>query len=136
LSDSLYTAASLCMLGTIGLLRDDLENVRSRLEESLATYALLADDRSTAECICALGGYAAATGHAEQAARLWGAADDLRGDSPLEYAEPVIEARFRPDLLEKLGDERFAELRADGRRLGYEGVIAASREVVGSQSSE
>jgi predicted ATPase/class 3 adenylate cyclase len=136
LSDSLYTAASLCMLGTIGLLRDDLDKVLPRLDESLAIYAVLADDRSTAECVCALGGYAAATGHAEQAARLWGAADRLRGDRPLEYAEPVIEARFRPDLLEKLGDDLFVELRAEGHKLGYEGVIEASREVVASQSSE
>jgi predicted ATPase/class 3 adenylate cyclase len=136
LGDALYTAASLCMLGTIGLLREDLEKVLARLEESLAIYAVLSDDRSTAECVCALGGYAAATRHAEQAARLWGAADRLRGDSPLEYAEPAIEARFRPDLLEKLGEERFAELRAEGRQLGYEGVIAASREVVASRMSE
>ena len=28
----------------------------ARLEESLAIYAVLADDRSTAECLCALGG--------------------------------------------------------------------------------
>ena len=136
LGDSLYTAASLCMLGTLGLLRDELGNVLARLEESLAIYAGLSDDRSTAECICALGGYAAATGHAKQAARLWGAADRLRGDSPLEYGEPAIEARFRPDLLEKLGEEPFAELRAEGHQLGYEGLIAASREVVASQSSE
>ena len=43
----------------------------------------LADDRSRAECLCALGGYAAATGHPEEAARLWGAADAARGhESP------------------------------------------------------
>ena len=137
LGDSLYTAAALCMLGTIGLLRGDhLSQVPARLNESLAIYTDLADDRSTAECLCALGGYAAATGHAEEAARLWGAADRLRGDSPLEYGEPAIEARFRPDLLERLGAERFAELRAEGHRLGYDGLIAASREVVASQSSE
>lgn len=136
LGDALYTAASLCMLGTIGLLRDELEKVLARLEESLAIYAVLADDRSTAECVCALGGYAAATGHAEQAARLWGAADRLRGDSPLEYAEPAIEARFCGDLREKLGEKLLAELRAEGRQLGYDGVIAASREVVASRSSK
>jgi predicted ATPase/class 3 adenylate cyclase len=136
LGDSLYTAASLCMLGTIGLLRGDLANVLPRLEESHAIYAVLADDRSTAECVWALGGYAAATGDAEQAARLWGAADRLRGGSPLEYAEPAIESRFRPELVEKLGEERLAELRAEGARIGYEGAIAASRPVVGSRSPE
>jgi tetratricopeptide (TPR) repeat protein len=136
LGDSLYTAASLCMLGTMGLLRDDLENVLSRLEESLAIYAVLADDRSIAECLCALGGYAAATGRAEQAARLWGAADAARGSRPLEYAEPRIEARFTPVLVESLGVERLEELRAEGRASGYEKLFADPRDVVASRGAE
>ena len=136
LGDSLYTAASLCMLGTIGLLQDDLENVLARLEESLAIYAVLADDRSTAECLCALGGYAAASGHFEQAARLWGAADAARGSRPLEYAEPHIEARFTPVLVESLGGERLEELRAEGRESGYEKLLADPRDVLASRGAE
>jgi len=120
----LYTGAALCMLGTISLLKDDLSLALDRLQESLAIYTDLEDRRSTAECVCALGGYAAATDEPEQAARLWGAADLLRGNSPLEYAEPVIESRFRPGLVASLGDERFAELRAEGARLGLESVLA------------
>ena len=124
--DALYTAAALCMLGTVGLLRGELARSLGQLNESLAIYIGLVDDRSTAECLCALGGYAAAVDRPEDAARLWGAADRLRGDSPLEYAEPAIEERFAPTVMRALGAERYAALRAEGSnrydRAALEGV--------------
>jgi non-specific serine/threonine protein kinase len=135
LGDRLYTAAALCMLGTIGLLRGDLDRVPARLNESLAIYSELADDRSTAECLCALGGYSAASGHPEEAATLWGAADRFRGQSPLEYAEPDIEARFLPDVIDALGEQRVHELRAAGKRLGQR-VLEDARELVASRAAE
>ena len=136
LGDALYTGAALCMLGTIALLRDDLSLASDHLRESLGIYTEVEDRRSTAECVCALGGYAAASGEPEEAARLWGAADLLRGDNPLEYGEPAIEARFLPGLIESLGFERYSKLRAEGKRLGHERVLADSRAVVASQSAE
>jgi tetratricopeptide (TPR) repeat protein len=136
LGDALYIAAALCMLGTVALLREELALAADLLNESLAIYGELADRRSTAECLCALGGYAAACNRPEEAARLWGAADQLRGAMPLEYAEPAIEARFGPALIESLGSERFVQLRAEGKRLGHERVLAESRAVVVSQSAE
>jgi len=135
LGDSLYTGAALCMLGAIDLLRGDLAPAYARLNESLTIYTELADDRSTAECLCALGGYAAGMGRSEEAARLWGAGDRFRGDNPLEYAEPVIEARFGPELATALGEQRFAELRAEGKRLGQK-VLAAPRAVVATPAGE
>jgi predicted ATPase/class 3 adenylate cyclase len=136
LGDALYTAAALCMLGTTGLLKDDLPLVEKRLNESLAIYLDLDDDRSCAECLSALGGYAAATGHPERAAQLWGAGDAARGSRPLEYAEPAIEARFTPSLVDSLGAERLADLRAEGRRTGHESVLAGLRDVVASTGAE
>jgi predicted ATPase/class 3 adenylate cyclase len=136
LGDALYTAAALCMLGTTGLLKDDLSLVEKRLNESLTIYLDLGDDRSCAECISALGGYAVATGHPEKAARLWGAGDAARGSRPLEYAEPAIEARFTPLLVDSLGAERLADLRAEGRRTGHESVLAGLRDVVASTGAE
>lgn len=124
LGDALYAAAALCMLGTVALLRDDLSHSADYLHESLTIYARLADPRSTAECLCAFAGLAAASGRAEEAAQLFGTADSLRADSPLEYAEPVIESRFVPELVETLGAERFAALRAKGARHGLEPVLA------------
>jgi predicted ATPase/class 3 adenylate cyclase len=136
LGDALYTAAALCMLGTTGLLKGDLSLVEERLHESLAIYVDLDDDRSCAECLCALGGHQAATGHPEEAARLWGAGDAARGSRPLEYAEPAIEARFTSTLVESLGAERFAALRIEARRSGYESVVASLRNVVASTGAE
>ncbi len=136
LGDSLYTAAALCMLGAIDLLQGDLDTAHERLSESLRTYTELADDRSTAECLCALGGYAAATGDTEKAALLWGAADRFRGDSPLEYAEPAIEARFGPETISALGEQRYEELRAEGTRLGLGVVSKSPGMVVDGQRTE
>jgi predicted ATPase/class 3 adenylate cyclase len=128
--DALYTAAALCMLGTTGLLKNELSLVPERLTESLAIYVELVDDRSKAECLCALGGYAAATGRPVNAARLWGAADAARGSRPLEYAEPAIEERFTPGLLEALGGaERLEELREEGRRAGVQSALDGIRDV-------
>jgi predicted ATPase/class 3 adenylate cyclase len=136
LGDALYIAAALCMLATTGLLNGDLSLVERRLNESLAIYVELDDERSCAECLSALGGYAAATGRPEQAARLWGAGDAARGSRPLEYAEPAIEARFTPSLIESLGAERFAALRIEGRRSGHETVLAGLRHVVAPTGAE
>ena len=128
-------AAALCMLGTTELLKDDLAQVHERLSESLAIYSEIDDDRSRAECLCALGGYAAAAGHPERAARLWGAADAARGSAPLEYAEPVIEARFTPLLVESLGGARLEELRAEGRE-GPRGTTLAELQLVAPRGAE
>jgi hypothetical protein len=136
LGDDRYAAAALCMIGSIALLDDDVPLASERLQESLAIYAELEDDRSRAECLCALGGCAAALGRPEDACRLWGAADVLRGESPLEYAEPAIEARFSPELVESLGPERVEELRAEGRRLGHERALAESHVVVAPRTSD
>ena len=136
LGDEMYAAAALCMLGTIGLLQGDLALVHNQLSESLAIYAAFDDERSRAECLCALGGFAAATDHPEEAARLWGAADAARGSRPLEYAEPLIEARFTPRLVEVLGDDRVAALRADGRRRTLEQTLADVAAVVSPATAE
>ena len=93
----------------------DVEPAHPRLNESLSIYTELADERSVAECSVPLGGYAAATDNPEDAARLWGAADRLRGNSPLEYAEPAIDAHFRPGL-STLGEQRYEELGLKGAR--------------------
>jgi predicted ATPase/DNA-binding SARP family transcriptional activator len=136
LGDAVFTGAALCMLGTVELLRGDLPHASDHLHESLTIYIELADDRSTAECLCALGGHAAASGRPEDAARLWGAADSLRGDHPLEYAEPEIEAQYAPVLVEALGVERFAQLREEGRRVGHGRMLAEIGAVVASSGAE
>jgi predicted ATPase/class 3 adenylate cyclase len=129
LGELIHAAASLCMLGEISLLAGDTAEAAERIRESLLTYCELEDDRSCAECLFALGGVAAASGESEQAARLWGAAEALRNTSPLMPGEVAVEARFATQLAGELGDESFAALREEGRRLGLKAVLEEARGI-------
>ena len=97
-------------------------------------YVELADDRTSAECLCALGGVAAARGATERAVRLWGAADTLRGTAPLWEHEREIVARFGPALAAGLASARIDELRAQGARLGLD--VLADEVLSGSAQTE
>jgi predicted ATPase/class 3 adenylate cyclase len=120
LGERLHTAAATCLLGEVALREGDLARAGELLRRSLTMYVELADDRTCAECICALAGVAAAEGASEHAARLWGAADTLRGDAPLWEHEREIVARFGPAVAAALASARIDELRAEGARLGLD----------------
>jgi len=85
----------------------------------------LEDDRDCAECLLSLGGVAAANGACEDAARLFGAAEELRGGAPLRITEQAVVERFQPVLEAALDGTRLAELRAAGALLGL-GVVAGT----------
>jgi len=120
LSERPHAAAATCLLGELALRKGDLARAGERLRESLTMYVELADDRTSAECLCALGGVAAAEGAPEHAARLWGAADTLRGDAPLREGELEIVRRFGPRLATALASARIEELKEEGARLGLD----------------
>jgi predicted ATPase len=120
LGERLHTAGATCLLGELALRDGDLPRAGELLRESLTMYVELADDRTCAECLCALGGVAAAEGAPDQAARLWGAADGLRGNAPLWEHEREIVARFGPSLAAALASARIDELREEGERLGLD----------------
>ncbi len=122
----LHAAHSLCMLGWLDLLEGDLARADERIRESLSVYIELEDDRDCAECLLSLGGVAAARGACEEAARLFGAADELRSRAPLRVAEQAVVERFRPELEAALGGARMAELRTEGARLGLD-IVAQAR---------
>ncbi len=55
------------------------------------------------------------------AAQLFGAAEALRGDSPLERAELTVLERFEPELESALGVGKLADLKARGGDLDDDG---------------
>jgi hypothetical protein len=112
------------MLAELDLQAGDLEAAERRILACLAVYADLGSDRSRAECVVVLGGVAAAQGRSEDAARLFGAAGALRGDASVNrFERPVLE-RFRPQLVEALGETRTSALEREGARLGADRLVA------------
>lgn len=133
LGEESQQAAALFMLAELDLLSGQLDRAETQVQESLAVYTRVENDRDRAECFVVLAGIATAKKSFEQAARLLGAADALRGGAPPDlYEVPVLE-RFQPDLEAALGEERLSSLRAEGARLGA-GI--SIREVVSVGSEE
>ena len=133
LGEALHSAAALFMLAELDLLEDRPELAEERIRASLATYVKLEDLRDIAECFVVLGGVLAAYGTYEEAARLLGAAEELRGDASVDFRElPVLE-RFEPELESALGEDGLAARKREGAELGLE---LAFREVVSTGTWE
>jgi len=125
LGDLLHRAAAGFMLAELDLLAGDVAAAETRILGSLAVYKEVESNRDQAECLVVLGGLAVAKGAFEEAARLFGAAEALRGDSPLNrFERPVLE-RFEPQLEAALSETERTQLRAEGVRLGAEVVPRA-----------
>jgi predicted ATPase/class 3 adenylate cyclase len=124
LGDVLHSAAADFMLAELDLHEGDAESAEHRILSCLAVYTELENDRSRAECLVVLGGTAAARGSFEEAARLFGAAEGLRGDAPLNRFERPVLDRYASVLEDHLGEERVAELRAEGGRLGADALAS------------
>lgn len=135
LGDSLHQAAALCVLGEVALLDGAVERAEGLLRESLEIYAGLPDDRASAECLLGLAGVSAGGGRFDEAARLWGAADALRGDDALLRGELRLVALLERSLSPGLGD-RLAARREEGRHLDRELVLRDPGAVVGVATPE
>jgi predicted ATPase/DNA-binding SARP family transcriptional activator len=124
LGDVIHTAAADFMLAELDLIAGEIDSAVERIVHCLAVYTELENTRSRAECLVLLGGVAVARGSFDDAARLFGAADRLRGDSPLNrFEEPVLE-RYGSELEEALGPERLDTLKAEGARRKDETLTA------------
>jgi predicted ATPase len=133
LGDVLHSAAAGFMLAELDLLAGDVAPAEARILGSLAVYKEIESNRDQAECLVVLGGLAVAKGAFEEAARLFGAAEALRGDSPVNRFERPVVDRFEPQLEAALSESERAELRAEGARLGADVV---PRDVVLSGMQE
>jgi predicted ATPase len=133
LGDVLHGAAARFMLAELDLLAGDLDGADARILQSLAVYTEVGSERDQAECLVVLGGLAVARGAFEEAARRFGAAEALRGDSAVNRFEHPVLDRFAPELETALSTSQHAELRAEGARLGAQVV---PRDVVLSGAQE
>jgi predicted ATPase/DNA-binding SARP family transcriptional activator len=133
LGEETNAAAALFMLAEMELERGDLGAASDAIRESFSLYTELENDLARAGCLIVLAAVAAARGAMDEAAKLVGAADALRGDSPLDrHAEAILE-RFRPELEAALEDAQLAALKAEGERLGGSVV---PRDIVTSGTRE
>jgi predicted ATPase/class 3 adenylate cyclase len=133
LGEDTNAAAALFMCAELDLAEGELESAAAAIRESFALYTELENDLARAGCLVVLGAVAAAGGSFEEAARLVGAADALRGSSPLDgHAQAVLD-RFRPELEAALEADELAALEADGQR---KGGTALAAQIVSSGTRE
>jgi len=121
--EALHTASTLKMLGELDLLEGDADAAERRIRESLALYTGFEADLDRVACLIALGGVAALRGLHDEAARLFGAADALRGSSPLEAPERAVVELFKPQVEAALGEAAMRELESEGVRVGFEAHV-------------
>ena len=127
LHDAPHVAAAQFMLGHLDVLAGDTRSALEHASESYLLYTDLEDARSRARCLVVLAAVAAGDGFTEDAARLLGGAEALRGDDPPDLFELRTLEQFAGDLEFRLGTAAFGELKIEGRRLEPDAV---TRKVV------
>jgi predicted ATPase/class 3 adenylate cyclase len=132
LNEEPHMAAAQFMLAELDVLAGDADGARERASEALKLYTELGDDRSCARCLVVLAGASAADGSPEEAARLVGAADALRGEEPDAFETAVLD-RYASNLESLVGVHELARLRAEGASLGRDAFV---REVVAAGTDE
>ena len=134
IGEDTHTAAGLYMVAELELLDGNVDLAEDAIRECLAVYTELDNDSACAGCLILLGEISAAHGSPEDAAKLVGAAETVRGDALLSpFAEAAL-GRLLPELEAVLGERRATDLVAEGRRLGRVGVLAP--EVVATGTRE
>ena len=124
LGDVPHLAAAQFMLASLDLASGDNSAAVGRARESYSLYASLGDDRSCARNLVVLAGAAAADGAFEEAARLTGAADSLRGnEQPDEFERPVLDG-YLARLESMLGPAQSSRLKSAGRGLRSDVILA------------
>lgn len=124
--DGVGEATALMNLGMLLFHRSDYNHAREFLIESLLLWQKLGEQVYLAESLEGLASIAAASGRAEQAARLAGAAAAIRDPlgAPVSRAD---HARYEQSLESarlQLGEERFSEVWSSGQVLSVDRAVA------------
>lgn len=125
LADQGGAALALVHLGRVARCQGDHALAGALCKESLSLFWEVGDRRRIAKCLEALAGVAAAQERTEQAARMFGAADAVRGaigaplpqDERAKYNQDVNSVRAR------LRKRAFAAAWAAGRSMSLEGAV-------------
>jgi len=126
--DSAWLAAwSQMQMGTVTIVRGQLDQARMLLDDALALSVEAHSTGSVALCLVAFARLAVAAGDPERAALLVGAAEGLRRRVGLR-AWPVLRSG-EADLIEQirlaLGPDRFSEMTQAGSALNRQEAVAA-----------
>jgi non-specific serine/threonine protein kinase len=112
------------------IVRQDFDQARAQAAEAMSLCQELEDPRGIAWSLDAFAGLLAARGHADGAARLWGASDGLLdsvGGSLVPTIGWIRDRYFEP-VKTSLGGELFEMARAEGRAMPLAQAIALARQ--------
>jgi predicted ATPase/DNA-binding SARP family transcriptional activator len=125
LHEAPHIAAAQFLLAELELKEGDLAGATGAISESLAIYTDLENESARAGCVVVLAAVAAAHSQYDEAARLVGAAESLRGsDARLGHHEREILERLLPELEDALGTDNVGALRSEGKHRGWDAVQA------------
>lgn len=123
-------ATALAYLGDVAYRRGDFENAKAFYKESLVLRSESQNKYGIADSFERLAEVALAQGFPDRAARLFGAAEELRDH--IEYHLPPIyrqeHEKGATSARERLGTETYDSLRAEGRAISLEEAIAYALE--------
>ena len=119
LSDKRFVLQS---LGTVDLLAGRLHDARKRMDAAIRIAIELDEPEGLAGGLLGLARLAELKDDAERAARLLGAADAVLADARIELERFDVDERSRTATAaaQRLGEERYAQLQAEGRALSLE----------------
>ena len=114
---SMHLAYSLRILAWAICYAGDVPRVRELLREAIEASQELGDQRGIAASLDGLAAVAAAEGDPMDAARIFGAAEGLRGGirMPADQTERLLRRRWLKSVREALGPEAFDKAQVEGR---------------------
>jgi predicted ATPase/DNA-binding CsgD family transcriptional regulator len=127
-------ANALQALANFALERDDKAQAATLLGESIALRRAIGERFGAVEGLVVAAAIAMQCGAVDGAARLIGAVEAWAGERGYAYRsrEQVRLNRLTAEVRSRLGDLRFAVMRAEGAGMSWTGALAAARELLGT----